>query len=1091
MASLEGSPFVGKIDYRKLTDCEFYVKGSCTKNLNCPFRHWGAAKKSDSVCSDWQNKQCTNEYCNSRHPTFKFKEPRQQHPSFGPTNIQPNRATPFRMTGYRSTSVSTMNLVEQGLQRYRSTSVSTMNLVEQGLQRYRGTSVSTMNLVEQGLQSPRQDGRSVGKNINKKQFLVKNFSPSMDENAMEQWMGFICDMAVSNVKFSYDKKSAMVGFKRPVEINLDDLKKKARTTALGSNLELLVVEFTKQVLIFGIPKGTTERELEQNVRAITGLLTINKIDLVADRNYAVVTFYSSTHAGNLVKGKLILEGSKLRCLYYNEDFVPEEIYEAMHGLSKTIYIKDYDKDIISFIWSRQELKSRLEASLDGAQINFNKKNDERNGDNGCLSVELDEYDASLEERVRLFLKKFISQFKQVSIALETLKLLDDEINQVIRSYEKEDKRCSLKINGKKMSITGKDSDVERARFRIDELLLGKIAEKNQQALETLARYLGNEKNPKFDTTSILELLNTEKGTFLLKNFDLVCEKLDNVVSKLHIERASVVLDKVGINELLKTENFENLRHRMLKKHSVASKFVCKQIPMQNAASPFHDFIWHNVLFWMPDHDEPMGTLLKYNYAIPSGCFFVESVVADIAKERVDVIVNTTTGSMSSTSGCSRSLYAAAGNHYAFDIRTSVNSFGEVGVWDFRATKAGYLHCKEVYHVVLGSFDSKKLQDLIVKVLEKASFYGYHSVAFPLLGTGGKGYNVETVLQVFKDSFEYHSKCSLISAIKLIKIVAYEKDTKSIRAMERFFKACQSAYRQDTVWGVHFIGFDSNDVNLAKKMLQKFVQENTVKVSFKLDALKDCPQLQKEQLFRHAKAIGVKMTLSSDGDVQIEGTPAGNTAVVNYIHSNIDTFNEVPHCWEPMPKDIHGKECPYHKVELQHVSKEFQEVEQEVKLRSKGRVETIRKLWRIQNPTLYKHYQLRKKAMDTANGSRNNERNLFHGTTKENLEQINHHGFNRSYAGKHAAAYGNGNYFAVNAEYSVGYAQPSQDGYRYMYIVKVLVGEYTQGKSGLKVAPCKGQGTELYDSVVNDVANPSIFVVFPDNQMYPEYLIQFK
>ena len=63
---------------------------------------------------------------------------------------------------------------------------------------------------------------------------------------------------------------------------------------MGSNLELLDVEFTKQVLIFGILRGTTERELEQNVRAITGPLTINKIDLVANRSYAVVTFKSST-----------------------------------------------------------------------------------------------------------------------------------------------------------------------------------------------------------------------------------------------------------------------------------------------------------------------------------------------------------------------------------------------------------------------------------------------------------------------------------------------------------------------------------------------------------------------------------------------------------------------------------------------------------------------------------------------------------------------------------------------------------------------------------------------------------------------------
>ena len=30
----------------------------------------------------------------------------------------------------------------------------------------------------------------------------------------------------------------------------------------------------------------------------------------------------------------------------------------------------------------------------------------------------------------------------------------------------------------------------------------------------------------------------------------------------------------------------------------------------------------------------------------------------------------------------------------------------------------------------------------------------------------------------------------------------------------------------------------------------------------------------------------------------------------------------------------------------------------------------------------------------------------------------------------------------------------------------------------------------YDSVVNDISNPSIFVVFYDSQCYPEYLITF-
>lgn len=31
---------------------------------------------------------------------------------------------------------------------------------------------------------------------------------------------------------------------------------------------------------------------------------------------------------------------------------------------------------------------------------------------------------------------------------------------------------------------------------------------------------------------------------------------------------------------------------------------------------------------------------------------------------------------------------------------------------------------------------------------------------------------------------------------------------------------------------------------------------------------------------------------------------------------------------------------------------------------------------------------------------------------------------------------------------------------------------------------------LFDSVVDDTGNPTIFVVFRDNQCYPEYLIKF-
>ena len=91
----------------------------------------------------------------------------------------------------------------------------------------------------------------------------------------------------------------------------------------------------------------------------------------------------------------------------------------------------------------------------------------------------------------------------------------------------------------------------------------------------------------------------------------------------------------------------------------------------------------------------------------------------------------------------------------------------------------------------------------------------------------------------------------------------------------------------------------------------------------------------------------------------------------------------------------------------------------------------------------------------------------------------------------AASYGDGNYFAVNSNYSVMYARPNPRGEKLMYMAKVLVGEYAQGQHGMKTPPMKGTGTDLYDSVVDCVTNPSIFVVFPDYHAYPEYLICFR
>jgi poly [ADP-ribose] polymerase 10/14/15 len=91
-------------------------------------------------------------------------------------------------------------------------------------------------------------------------------------------------------------------------------------------------------------------------------------------------------------------------------------------------------------------------------------------------------------------------------------------------------------------------------------------------------------------------------------------------------------------------------------------------------------------------------------------------------------------------------------------------------------------------------------------------------------------------------------------------------------------------------------------------------------------------------------------------------------------------------------------------------------------------------------------------------------------------------------------YGAGVYFAVNAEYSarLTYSPADSMGMRYMYLARVLTGEYTRGNETMIVPPPKNpsQPNDTYDTVVNDPTNPGIFVVFKDGQAYPEYLIEF-
>ncbi|XP_063060299.1 protein mono-ADP-ribosyltransferase PARP14-like [Engraulis encrasicolus] len=177
------------------------------------------------------------------------------------------------------------------------------------------------------------------------------------------------------------------------------------------------------------------------------------------------------------------------------------------------------------------------------------------------------------------------------------------------------------------------------------------------------------------------------------------------------------------------------------------------------------------------------------------------------------------------------------------------------------------------------------------------------------------------------------------------------------------------------------------------------------------------------------------------------------------------------------------------------SPEYSEIESE--FRKTDLTSTIIQIDRVQNSSLWKSYMIKKEELDQKNNHTNNEKRLFHGTAADSIDKINNSGFNRSYAGSQVGAiYGNGTYFAVDAQYSAGqqYSKPDAKGHQRMYLARVLVGDYTKGAPGMISPPAKttGNTADTYDSVTDDdTNNPTMFVVFNDVQAYPEYIITFQ
>jgi poly [ADP-ribose] polymerase 10/14/15 len=206
------------------------------------------------------------------------------------------------------------------------------------------------------------------------------------------------------------------------------------------------------------------------------------------------------------------------------------------------------------------------------------------------------------------------------------------------------------------------------------------------------------------------------------------------------------------------------------------------------------------------------------------------------------------------------------------------------------------------------------------------------------------------------------------------------------------------------------------------------------------------------------------------------------------------------CSSSLPASWQAMSAPWQDVELVELAasaREFTEVSDLFHATCSPAEWRIAKIERVQNLPQMHLYETHKRTIEARNRQHGaNEKRLFHGTAKDTIPKINRNSFNRSYCGKNATVYGEGVYFAVGAApWSIRdiYSPPDEHGNKYMYLARVAVGEFCKGEEYTRVPPPQPGTNDLlrYDTTVDNMGQPEMYVAYHDAQAYPEYLITIR
>ncbi|KAK3586710.1 hypothetical protein CHS0354_020716 [Potamilus streckersoni] len=233
-----------------------------------------------------------------------------------------------------------------------------------------------------------------------------------------------------------------------------------------------------------------------------------------------------------------------------------------------------------------------------------------------------------------------------------------------------------------------------------------------------------------------------------------------------------------------------------------------------------------------------------------------------------------------------------------------------------------------------------------------------------------------------------------------------------------------------------------------------------------------PQEAKKRKLKPVQSGVLASQQASGVGVGMKPCPVPNTWDVQHGQDVIDIFNKV---------EVRKK---FNREEYQKVETLF--------LESMPSTTSIISIERIENGELWSNYHNKKEKMQRKNPSLK-ELHLFHGTQSQYIDAICRQGFDFRLSGLTTGTrLGKGSYFAKTAKFADRYTERGNS--CIVFLVRVMAGDYTTGHKTYARPPLKDPRnpcSDLYDSCVDDVKNPEIFVIFDNYQVYPEYVIKYN